>query len=66
MVRHAGGAAYGNSPNAPGVEVAAQVQSALEHMGFKPTLARSLIETALAAGTRHDATGLLHEALRSS
>ena len=66
VARHAGGAAYGSAPNAPIVDAVAQVASALQHMGFKPTIARSLIERALAAGGRHDATALLHEALRIS
>jgi hypothetical protein len=65
VVRHAGGASYGSAPNAPKVEVVAQVQSALEQLGFKPTKARSLIEAGLGAGA-HDPTSLLHEALRLS
>ncbi len=64
-VRHAGGVAYGSTPSAPAVETVAQVQSALEHMGFKPTKARALIEAALGTGAR-DAATLLREALRLS
>jgi hypothetical protein len=66
IVRHAGGAAYGATPNAPAIEAVAEVQSALEHLGFKPTRARSLIEAALRAGAPHDASLLLREALRAS
>jgi hypothetical protein len=65
VVRHAGGAAYGNAPCAPASDAVAQVQNALENMGFKPTKARSLIEAALGAGAL-DAAALLHEALRLS
>jgi hypothetical protein len=65
-VRHAGGIAYGSAPNAPAVEMVAQAQAALEHMGFKPTRARALIESALAAGARHDVGALVHECLRIS
>jgi hypothetical protein len=65
VVRHAGGRAYGSPPNAHAIDAVAQVQSALEHMGFKPTKARSLIEAALGVGA-HDAPALLREALRLS
>ncbi len=65
VARHAGGAPYGSTPSAPAVDAVAQVRSALEHMGFKPTRARSLIEAALGAGAL-DAAALLHEALRLS
>jgi Holliday junction resolvasome RuvABC DNA-binding subunit len=49
----------------PKVDAVAQAQSALEHMGFKATRARALVEAALAAGAL-DAAALLHEALRLS
>jgi hypothetical protein len=52
VVRHAGGTAYGSAPCAPKVDAVAQAQSALEHMGFKGTRARSLVEAALATGAQ--------------
>jgi hypothetical protein len=67
VVRHAGGAAYGAPLGAPAlVEGVAEVQSALEKLGFKPTRARALIEAAVRAGAPHDAHALLREALRAS
>lgn len=64
--RHAGGAAYGAPLSPLTIEVVAEVQSALEKLGFKPTQARSLIDAALRAGAPHDAPALLREALRVS
>jgi hypothetical protein len=39
---------------------------ALEHMGFKATRARALVDGALRAGVPGDTAALLHAALRSS
>lgn len=66
VVRHADGASYGAALNAPAIEAVSRVQGALEHLGFKPTRARSLIEAAIGAGAPHDAAALLREALRLS
>lgn len=65
-VCHAGGEVYGSAPNTSAIDAVAQVQGALEHMGFRATQARSLLEAALDAGARHDASALLHAALRLS
>ncbi len=66
VVRHAGGEIYGAPPSPPAIDAVAEAQRGLEHLGFKPTQARALLEAALRAGAPHDATALVHEALRRS
>ncbi len=66
LVRHAGGEGYGAPPTPRVIEAASAAQSALEHLGFKATEARALLEAALRAGAPHDTTTLVREALRLS
>ncbi len=66
VVRHAGGEIYGAPPIPPAIDAVAEAQRGLEHLGFTSSQARALLEAALRAGAPHDATALVHEALRRS
>ncbi len=66
VVRHASGEIYGAPPSPPAIDAVAEAQRGLEHLGFTSSQARALLEAALRAGARHDATALIHEALRRS
>jgi len=50
----------------PAVDVVRQVVGMLEHMGFKPTRARALVDAALLAVAPDDTAMLLQAALRAS
>jgi hypothetical protein len=63
---HAGGTAYGARVRLPAVDVVRQVVGMPEHMGFKPTRARALVDAALQAVAPDDAAMLLQAALRAS
>ena len=64
--RHADGTAYGSPPNLPAADVARKVVAMLEHMGFKPTRARGLVDAALEQVAPDDASVLLRAALRAT
>ena len=64
--RHADGSAYGAAPSLPAVDVARRVIGMLEHMGFKATRARALVDKALQLVAPDDATLLLQAALRAT
>jgi hypothetical protein len=64
--RHADGSAYGVSPSLPAVDVARRVVGMLEHLGFKATRARALVEKALQRVAPDDASILLRAALRAT
>jgi 5-methylcytosine-specific restriction endonuclease McrA len=66
LVRHPDGTAYGGPVKLPAVDVVRQVVRMLEHMGFKPTRARALVDAALSAVGSDDAAILLQAALRAS
>ena len=66
VVRHADGTPYGEGVSLPAVDEVREVLGALEHMGFKATVARTLVDKALCAVTTDDAAALLHAALRAS
>jgi hypothetical protein len=65
-VRHADGATYGGPVRLPAVDIVRQVVGTLEHLGFKPTRARGLVDAALQAVAPDDAAQLLQAALRAS
>ena len=50
----------------PAVDVVRQVVGMLEHLGFKPTRARALVDAAMQAVTPDDPATLLQAALRAS
>jgi hypothetical protein len=64
--RHADGSAYGAAPSLPAVDVARRMIGMLEHMGFKATRARALVDKALQLVAPDDATLLLQAALRAT
>ena len=65
-VHHADGTPYGGPVSLPAVDIVREVQDALEEMGFKPSVARSLVDKALCEVTPGDAAVLLRAALRAS
>lgn len=64
VFRHGDGTAYGSGPDVARMEAARQALGALEHLGFKPTQARALVDAALAAGAPSDTEALVRAALR--
>jgi len=63
--RHADGTSYGGPVSLPASDVVREVLGALQHMGFKATRARALVDEALRVGTAGDAGSLLRAALRA-
>jgi 5-methylcytosine-specific restriction endonuclease McrA len=63
---HADGSAYGAPPNLAAADVARQVAGMLEHMGFKPTRARALLDAALSRVRPDDVAVVLRAALAAS
>jgi hypothetical protein len=63
---HADGTAYGGRPSMHAADVVRRVLGTLEHMGFKPTRARALVDAALQAVAPEDTASLLSAALRAS
>jgi hypothetical protein len=66
VFRYADGTPYGAPVNLSGVDMVREAIDALEHMGFKPTHARALVDKALHAGKPNSTGDLLHAALRAS
>jgi hypothetical protein len=66
VVHHADGTPYGARVSLPAADVARKVAGMLEHMGFKTSEARALVDKALLAVTPDDASLLLQAALRAS
>ena len=66
VCRHADGTAYGAAVHLPAADVARQVVVMLEHMGFKQTRARALVEAALQVVAPDDVALVLREALKAS
>jgi hypothetical protein len=66
VVRHADGSPYGAPTNLAAADVIRKVLGMLEHMGFKATQARALVDKAVLAVTATDAPTLLRAALRAS
>jgi hypothetical protein len=64
--RHADGTAYGAAPSLPAADVARRVIAMLEHMGFRATRARALVDQALQRVAPEDASVLLRAALRAT
>jgi 5-methylcytosine-specific restriction endonuclease McrA len=64
--RHADGTAYGAPLSPAAIDVATQVLSALENLGFKHKRARELVDTVLRAGAPDDPADFLRAALRAS
>jgi hypothetical protein len=65
-VHHADGTAYGARVKLPAADAVRQVVGMLEHLGFKPTRARALVDAALVAVAPEDPAMLLQAALRAS
>ena len=63
---HADGTPYGGVVSLSAVDVVRRVVGMLEHLGFKATRARALVEKAAGEVTTHDAAALLHAALRAT
>lgn len=63
---HGDGTPYGGKPDIARLDAARQATAALEHMGFKATQARALVDQALRAGAASDMAVLVRAALRSS
>jgi len=66
VVRHADGTPYGGSMTPAAVDQVREVLGALEHLGFKPTQARAMVDEALRAGAAGDTPALLRAALQAS
>jgi hypothetical protein len=66
VVRHADGTPYGGAVSLPAVDKVREVLGALERMGFKATVARTLVDGALREVKPDDVTALLEAALRRS
>jgi len=65
-VHHADRTPYGVPPSLAGADVARRVAVMLEHMGFKPTRARALVDAALTRVKPDDVAALLRAALAAS
>ena len=65
-VQHADGTRYGAPPSLAATDVARQVARLLEHMGFKPTRARALVDAALSRVPPDDVAAMLRAALAGS
>ena len=66
VFRHADGTPYGAALSPLAVDMVREALGALEHMGFKPTRARALVDEGLRAGAPESAAALLRAALRAS
>ena len=66
VFHHADGTGYGGPVGLPQVDVVRQVLGMLEHLGFKPTQARALVDKASRVVSANDAGLLLQAALRAS
>ena len=66
VFHHADGTPYGGAVSLPAVDGVREVVGMLEHLGFKTTQARTLVEKALRVVTTRDAARLLEAALRAT
>lgn len=65
-VRHADGTPYGASPSFAATDVARRVAGMLEHMGFKPSRARALVDVAMQRVPPDEVAVVLRAALSAS
>ena len=66
VFRHADGTPYGGDVSLPAVDIVRQVVGMLEHLGFKATQARALVDKAMRVAATSDAAALLQAALRAT